>query len=300
MCVSERAGPPEKPLTAISARYTGVIVRSIRAASRRWKTMLLALAAVCAAAGGGAQRGFGGRFRRPEPNAPYDGAFRFCRIVFRQNPYGDGNGWSVDYPRADINLSYRLSELTTTSVSRSADGRYNHTAFPLTDAELYKCPFVMMTEPGGLYFDDEEAARLKDYLTRGGFLWADDFWGERAWSNWAEQIGKALPSDTYSFVDIPQSHALFHMLYQVDRVPQIPSIDFWAGTGATSERGDQSAIPHARAIFDAQGHMMVLSTFNTDFGDAFEREGDSRAYFDKFAGVGYAFGINTLLYAMTH
>jgi hypothetical protein len=90
------------------------------------------------------------------------------------------------------------------------------------------------------------------------------------------------------------------MLYQVDRVPQIPSIDFWVGGGGTSERGALSAVPHARAIFDAQGHMLVLSTFNTDFGDAFEREGDSRAYFDQFAGVGYAFGINTLLYAMTH
>ena len=46
------------------------------------------------------------------PNAKYDGAFMFCRIMFRQNPYGDGDGWSVDYPRADVNLSYRLSELT--------------------------------------------------------------------------------------------------------------------------------------------------------------------------------------------
>ena len=67
--------------------------------------------------------------------------------MFRQNPYGDGNGWSVDYPRADINLSYRLSELTTTSVSRDAHGSYNHAVFQLTDAELYKCPFIMMTEP---------------------------------------------------------------------------------------------------------------------------------------------------------
>jgi hypothetical protein len=273
-------------------------MRSVRTAFGSWQAMLIALTSAASVAAG-AQGGFG-RFRRLEPNAPYDGAFRFCRIVFRQNPYGDGNGWSVDYPRADINLSYRLSELTTTIVSRDVEGRYNHTAFPLTDPELSKCPFIMMTEPGGAYFDDEEAAHLRDYLMRGGFLWADDFWGERAWDNWAEQIGKALPSDTYSFVEIPLAHPFFHMLYQVDHVPQIPSIDFWSSGLGTSERGAQSAIPHARAIFDAQGHMLVLSTFNTDFGDAFEREGDSRAYFDEFAGVGYAFGINALLYAMTH
>ena len=64
--------------------------------------------------GGGQQRGI--RFLPANP--PYDGAFMFCRIQFRQNPQGDGDGWSVDYPRADINFTYRLSELTTTSVSK--------------------------------------------------------------------------------------------------------------------------------------------------------------------------------------
>ena len=52
----------------------------------------------------------------------------FCRIMFQQNPYGDGGGWSVDYPRADINLTYRLSELTLTSVSKDNHGNFNHAA----------------------------------------------------------------------------------------------------------------------------------------------------------------------------
>jgi hypothetical protein len=96
-------------------------------------------------------------------------------------------------------------------------------------------------------------------------------------------------------------HPLFHTLDQVNAVPQIPSIGFWLGTGGqTSERGVDSAIPHARAISDAYANVMVLMTHNTDFGDAFEREGDSRLYFDHFAGVGYAFGINALVYAMSH
>ena len=59
-------------------------------------------------------------------------------------------------------------------------------------------------------------------------------------------------------------------------------------------------MPHARGIVDERGNLMVLITHNTDFGDAFEREGENRAYFDEFAGVGYAFGINALLYAMSH
>ena len=59
-------------------------------------------------------------------------------------------------------------------------------------------------------------------------------------------------------------------------------------------------MPHATGIADAHGRLMVLITHNTDFGDAFEREGDDPRYFYQFSVDGYAFGINVLLYAMTH
>jgi hypothetical protein len=272
---------------------------------RRQQKILTALAiAFSLAATAAAQRdrrgGFGGgRFQtRLQANAPYDGAFRFCRIMFRQNPNGDGGGWAVDYPRADINLMYRLSELTAAGVSRDSHGDYNHAVFQLTDPELYRCPFIMMTEVGALLMDQQEAASLRDYLLRGGFLWADDFWGEYAWTVFEHEMAKALPD--YQIQDIPLAHPMFHMLYQVNEVPQIPSIGAWFSLGGgTSERVD-SKVPHARGIFDEHGNMMVLITHNTDFGDAFEREGENRAYFERFAGVGYAFGINALLYSMTH
>jgi hypothetical protein len=268
---------------------------------RRLALTILVIVGLAASAAAQRRRGFGGGgfFMRPPANPPYDGMFQFCRIMFRQNPNGDGGGWSVDYPRADINFPYRLSELTATRVSKDANGNPNHAVFQLTDDELYKCPFIMMTEVGALYMDDVEAARLRDYLLKGGFLWADDFWGEYAWSVWQSQISKALPE--YQSVDIPLAHPLFHMLYRVEAVPQIPSIGSWfALGGGTSERGADSATPHARGIFNDRGDLMVLATHNTDFGDAFEREGENRAYFDRFAGVGYAFGINALLYAMSH
>jgi len=128
----------------------------------------------------------------------------------------------------------------------------------------------------------------------------DDFWGERAWRVFETEIRKIFPAAEYPIVDIPASHDIFHTLYTVNGISQIPSINFWLGTdGDTSERVD-SAQPHARAIFDDRGHLMVLITHNTDYGDAFEREGDNRAYFDRFADLGYAFGINAFLYAMTH
>jgi hypothetical protein len=262
------------------------------------------IAVFAATAGAQFQRRGGGRFfsQRLRPNAPYDGAFQFCRIMFRNAGNGDGGGWGVDYPKADQNLSYRFSELTRTSVSKTDDGNFNHIVIALTDEErLARCPFIMMTEPGGAFFDEAEATALRTYLQRGGFLWADDFWGEYAWAHWENEIRKALPSSDYPLFDVPLDHQLFHMLYDVREIPQIPSIGFWYGTrGGTSERGSLSAEPHVRAIADRSGHVLVVMTHNTDFGDAFEREGESREYFEHFAGPGYAFGVDTLLYSMTH
>jgi hypothetical protein len=244
----------------------------------------------------------GGRFgfsMSAPPNPKYDGAFMFCRIMFNNAANGDGGGWFVDYPRADVNLSFRLSELTTTSVSRDSVGEFNHAVIRLTDPELFRCPFIMLTEPGGAYLDPEEAKQLREYLLRGGFLWADDFWGEYAWEHWANELAKALPSG-YPIVDLAMDHPLFHTLYDVGELPQIPSINWYFGSGGrTSERFD-STVPHARAVFDTTGHMMVLMTHNTDFGDAFEREGENREYFERFAGPGYAVGIDVLIYSMTH
>jgi hypothetical protein len=220
-------------------------------------------------------------------------------VAFRQAANGDGGNWSVDYPRADENLSTRLSELTKTPISRNLGGEPNHVLVRLTDPELFQCPFIMMTEVGSMYVDEAEAAALRDYLLKGGFLWADDFWGTYAWEFFEDQFRKVLPSGAFPIFDVPLDHPLFHTVLNVKKVPQIPSIN-WINTGTTSERGVDSATPHVRAINDEHGRMMVLITHNTDFGDSWEREGDNHEYFLRFSVDGYAFGINTLVYAMTH
>src|SRR3954470_19292209 len=109
--------------------------------------------------------------RSPTPES-FDGSFNFCRIMFPPAPDGDGGGWGVDYPRADINLSIRLSELTKTRISRQSDGEPNHLVMDLNDPAIFNCPFIMMTEVGAAYFGPTEAAHLRDYLKKGGFLWA--------------------------------------------------------------------------------------------------------------------------------
>jgi Domain of unknown function (DUF4159) len=249
------------------------------------------------ASAGYAQR-FGGFLRsRPPVATPksFDGAYHFCRAVFRPIPGGDGGGWLTDYPDADRNLSTGLSELTKTPVSfNQQTGEPNHLVVQLTAPELFHCPFIMMYEVGNLFFDEHEAAALRDYLRKGGFLWVDDFWGERAWRLWESQIRKVFPPfRTHPIVDLTLDYPLFSQFQKVSRVPQIPSINYWLGSGGdTSERGLASRIPHIRAITDERGRIMVLMSHNTDFGDSYERESVSHEYFLTFSVPGYAFGMN--------
>ena len=230
----------------------------------------------------------------------FDGRFHYCRAVYRANPRGDGGSWLTDYPLADIDLSIRVSELTKIDVSFDATGQPRHLIVQLTDAELFQCPVIIMQEVGRLLFTNEDAARLRTYLLKGGFLWVDDFWGSYAWQVWETEIRKVFPVTDYAITDVPPEHPLFHTMFDLEGVPQIPGIGTWLGSRSTSERGADSAQVHARAISDANGRVMVFMTHNTDVSDSWEREGEDPEYFYRFSVGGYRVAVNVLLYAMTH
>jgi hypothetical protein len=212
-----------------------------------------------------------------------------------------GQGWSTDYPDADVNFSTRLSELTKTRVSRDATGSPRHLVVGLTDDALFQCPFIQMADVGTLAFTVPEVAVLRSYLLKGGFLWVDDFWGTAAWEKWAGELGRVLPPDEYPIHDVPIEHPIFRTVFYVKEVPQIPSIQFWRRSrGGTSERGRDSATAHMRGVSDSHGNLLVLMTHNTDIADSWEREGEDTKYFYSFSPAGYSLGVNVLMYAMTH
>jgi Domain of unknown function (DUF4159) len=241
-------------------------------------------------------RGGGQRFLPTALATPasFTGSWQFCRLAY------DGRAWATDYPDADYNFSTRLSELTKTTVSKGADGQPLPLIVRPGDDTLFQCPFVMLWQAESLWFSDEDAARMRQYLLKGGFIWADDFWGTYAWQNFEQEMAKVFPDPQHRFVDLPPTHQLYHMLHDLKRVPQIPAINYWLGTGDTSEQGPDSAVVHVRGISDAQGRVMVLATHNTDIADGWEREGVDPRYFRTFSIDSYAVGINVLLYTMTH
>jgi hypothetical protein len=249
---------------------------------------------------------FRGRFRGPEPRFPtadsFDGYFNFCRgMYYSDRREAGGQGWWTDYSAADINYSIRLSELTKTRVSRTADGQPNHLVVRLTDDDLFRCPFIEMEDVGTARFSDEEVKRLRQYLLKGGFIWVDDFWGEEAWWQWVEEIQRVLPKQDFPIRQVTPGHPLFRTFFQVPKLPQIPSIAHWRRSGGgTSERGAESAVPQMYAISDSHDRIMVLMTHNTDISDAWEREGEDPRFFYQFSPDGYAVGINVMMYTMTH
>jgi Domain of unknown function (DUF4159) len=217
--------------------------------------------------------------------------FTFVRV--RYSSYGGWGGgkWAVDFPDSDLNFSYRLHELTALDVDPHGK------ILELTDPALFDYPFLYLIEPGDLVFHDEEVTALRRYLLNGGFLMVDDFWGEAEWANFYREIKRVFPDREP--LELPLEHDIFHIVYDLKKKPQIPSIGAWRN-GQTTERWDAPEA-HYRGIFDDKGRMMAIICHNTDLGDGWEREGEDHGYFKEMSERwAYPLGINIVTYAMTH
>jgi len=261
--------------------------------------LILAILAAAILDGQGRRFRGGGRGRFIAPTVAtkdsFDGNWHFCRLAY------SGGAWSTDYPDADYNFSTRLSELTKITVSKSPDGAPLPLIVRPVDEALFQCGFVMLWQAESLYFSDEDAVKMREYLLKGGFVWADDSWGSYAWQNFEAEFRKVLPDPKYRFVDLTPDHPMYRTMFDLPRVPQIPAINYWLGSGGdTSEQGADSAVVHVRGIADDHGRLMVLATHNTDIADGWEREGVDPRYFRAFSVDSYAVGINVMLYTMAH
>jgi len=287
-----------------------------------WKPMLLSIAVlaaviatVVAQSGGFRMRGMGRGNRggaRPElgdrrgvPEWTSDQRFKSDLFTFVRIRYSDGYGrgwggyygrgggrWATDYPDSDLNFSFRLHELTALNVDPQGK------ILELTDEALFDYPFIYLIEPGQMVLSEDEVKALRRYLFNGGFLMVDDFWGEWEWDNFYREIKRVFPDREPT--ELPLEHEIFHLVYDLKKKPQVPSIHAWLNTGLTYERMDATE-PHYRGITDDKGRLMAIICHNTDLGDGWEREGESREYFKEFSEKwSYPLGINIVTYAMTH
>ena len=255
-------------------------------------------AVTLAAQGRGGFGGGGGYYHTDIPGNPR--GFILCRLQYNTVASDEsGSGWNIETPRAEQNFMTRLSQFTTVKINRWSDGEPGFAVLRGDNPDIFKCPFVMMASPGSAGFSEAEVANLRQYLLKGGFIWADDFWGEGPWQHWSREIKRVLPE--YEIVELTPDHPMFSTFYNVTKFPQVPSKRRWNRPGdPTSELGAASATVHFRAIFDDEGRLLVLSTHNTDIADSFEREGDSWEYMEAFSPLGYAVGMNLAVWVMSH
>lgn len=219
--------------------------------------------------------------------------FQFIRLAYTAHPdftrgFGRWESWMTDAPPADIHFLQGVRRLTRINAGEEGKGLR-----PIDDA-LFDYPFIYAVEVGHWYLTDADAQHLREYLLRGGFLMVDDFHGTIEWATFMESMQRVFPDR--QVVELADTDEVFHVLYDLDLRVQIPNV--WnAMNGRTYEKDGYT--PHWRGIYDDDGRLMVAINFNMDLGDGWEHA-DNPLYPQRYTVLAYRFGINYLLYSMTH
>jgi hypothetical protein len=220
--------------------------------------------------------------------------FFFTRGIYSGGGSDDdwGARWAVDYPKADLQFLTALRRLSIVDAFESDN------AIELDDPQLRRFPFLYILEVGSMSLTDAEVRALHDYLLAGGFMVVDDFWGTWAWENFQTEMKRVFPDR--SIAEIPLTHPVFHVFYDITDILQVPNVyqGYFAAAGGPTHEYD-GYVPYVRGIFDDDGRLMVLINWNTDLGDAWEWADDPN-YPLKFSTFAYEMGINFVIYAMTH
>jgi hypothetical protein len=196
------------------------------------------------------------------------------RVTIGRLKYGGGGDWYAN-PTSLPNLLDALRQRA------GLDAAERPVTVSPVDDDLLLCPIVHMTGHGRVAFDDRDAARLRDYLERGGFLWADDNYGMDR--SFREAVGRVLPGAT--FVELPFQHEIYHSFY-----------DFPEGLPKIHEH--DGGPPHGYGVFH-EGRMVVFYSFNTDIGDGMEDEEVHHDPEDKREAA-LRMGVNVVVYALTN
>jgi hypothetical protein len=251
-----------------------------------------------------------GRFMRDDDNDVMmprrDAEFHFLRLEYTDLPQyhrafgyssraGLGSGWwNMDWPAADNHFTAGLQRLTRVD---TGDPRH----LRLMDDKIFDYPWIYATQTGYWALSDAEIKRLREYLLRGGFLVVDDMFFEEQWEIFAQTMSRVLPGKPIE--DIAHSDSVMHVLYDIQPkdLMFIPgSRHLRRGPGGTIQVVQPpGAIPAWRAIYDDRNRMVVFVNYNTDVADAWEFA-DVPYYPEAMTGLAYRYGINYVVYSMTH
>jgi hypothetical protein len=187
--------------------------------------------------------------------------------------YDGGGDWYAN-PSSIPNLLAAIRQRTSLAVDKT------EARVTLMDERLWDYPFIHVTGHGNIKFSDAEVTRLREYLTRGGFLHVDDNYGLD--ESFRREIARVFPDRP--LVDVPLTHPIYHIVYDFPKgLPKIHEHDGKPARGFGIFLGDRLA---------------VFYSFSSDLGNGWE---DTEVYHDppELHEAALRMGINLFTYAVT-
>jgi len=236
--------------------------------------------------------GFGGRDRfQLQPNAPYDGRFTFVRVNYETAEggywYRGLPAWAHGYPIAEQNLMKIMNELSYLGANEEQINTLS-----LDDPELFKYPVAYIIEVSWWTLTDRQAAALRAYMQKGGFVIVDDFkargdFGSPGWQVFEENMQRVLPGAR--FVEMEATHPIFRCFFEIETLENFPQA-YNAGP------------PVFRGLYednDPKKRLQMIVNYNTDISQYWEWSGRGLRPFDE-TNEAYKLGVNYIIYGMTH
>jgi hypothetical protein len=148
------------------------------------------------------------------------------------------------------------------------------------DDSIYRYPIAYMNGHGTVKFSEDEAKHLREWMLRGGFLWADDNYGMDR--SFRRELKKIFPDR--ALVELPNEHPIYRSFYTLPGLPKIHEHD--------------KKPPQSLVITD-QGRIVVLYTYESDIGDGLE-DPDVHKDPPELREAAMKMAVNILMYALTH
>jgi hypothetical protein len=226
----------------------------------------------------GAQRFFRG-WMMSDP-VHYTGELTLARLWY---PYYEG--WAFDWPEMEDNLGGILSALTAIRANFRGSN-----VFRMDNPELMKFPVAYLSEPGYWHPSDEEVTALRTYIQKGGFLIVDDFHFPNEWSVFETAMRRVLPDGQIDRLTI--DHPVFNTFFRIATL-EVPY------PGRLGEQGLMGEFYGIHEDNDPNRRLMVVINYNMDIGDYMEHSARGLYAVDP-TNEAYKFGINYLVYGLTH
>jgi len=217
--------------------------------------------------------------------------FQFARMRYPGGIPDFIKNWYTDYPNMDSHLTTLLRRQTIIDVGPPL------LVDPVSPA-IFDYPMIYSVEPEQMVLGPREVSNLREYLTRGGLWFADDFHGDEEFEKFMVQLRRVIPDAKP--VELTTAHPLFHCFYDIDKIVQVtndsiakcPTCDQW-------ENGPSGRVPKVFAVYDRLGRIIVLLAWNTDLGDGLEWADDPE-YPAEYSAYAFRFISNVVVYAMSH